>query len=811
MAKRPDYIPFSDETSLARLVNRPPFYFRGVTMRVFPVPANLATIREFCEQYINFVPGEIARYSPFVPFVYICFINYGRMQQVQDVGWVAQNELAFTIPLQWFRKVDGKWEFQDFVSFSPFIYVDVEMSEITGREVYGWPKEYAELSRDLSAWARYPRLNSNLLSVHRRVESRKAPEGWELESFLEIERKAPPSFSMIPSDWQNPLNPAAMASRAAWGTWYSWQTLSEIASNSPLRGFLPSRPQNTMAMLSQMSGSSAALTAGPFGPRAGQQAGLEAETMNLKQFHNARQPELACYQALVHAKMKLERFNRGGLLGDDTMLLGDPTGGFRLSLNRSTAGNLIDTLGLEVKQESQGEGDSTLVLQPLAPYWMDIDLKYGVGRPIGWRVTGEAPPRKDGTFGVPDLSWRTAGDPTKKIPPVGTDKGQFRDARAVGWDAMVGPYRAPKATRRVMTLRTADGGAALQRFCDGYLNAPLKGTGTRFDAWGDMVLLAASNYDSLIDGNGAVKPWAHRELTFAVPVIRRQNRKVQDVGFVHAFFFADSDIEAILLRERGGFPVVRANLSSPEQTWIKEFRPSAKRVSLLELETDVVGAPYPGEKIEPRAFLRIEVSSQIAPLELQPPEALPPDAPKIDEQKVEEWAEKIKLFATAKYSPGRFKSLRMNRFTLKQYPAAEDARRACYQALVSAPITMRKLRIEPFQAGGLFTVAIERFPSFPIVETLGLQVNESEGEGDRVVDRLVPAEAFWMQADTTFELDQGHIFRGRGAKWSGGFLEEQEPIDDDPTKIPPGTVIEKLMESIREEKSDTTPFVGDTR
>ncbi len=84
---------FNQAALLSRVVNQPPFYFRGVTMRVFPVRANLATLREFCDTYINFVPGEIARYEPFVPFVYVCLINYGRMQQIQDAGWVAQNEM----------------------------------------------------------------------------------------------------------------------------------------------------------------------------------------------------------------------------------------------------------------------------------------------------------------------------------------------------------------------------------------------------------------------------------------------------------------------------------------------------------------------------------------------------------------------------------------------------------------------------------------------------------------------------------------------------------------------------------------------
>ena len=54
-----------------------------------------------------------------------------------NYGWLAQREILFNIPLEWYVVKDGKWVFKDWASFSPFIYVDDDMSMTVGRMVYG--------------------------------------------------------------------------------------------------------------------------------------------------------------------------------------------------------------------------------------------------------------------------------------------------------------------------------------------------------------------------------------------------------------------------------------------------------------------------------------------------------------------------------------------------------------------------------------------------------------------------------------------------------------------------------------------------
>jgi hypothetical protein len=106
---------------------------------VYPLRANIARLSYFIDQYLNLArPAEIVRFRPALPFVYLMAMNYGRMVvTVRNMGWVPQNEVAFVVPLERHQLIDGEMVFQGFAAVSPFIYVDDDISMLTGREVYG--------------------------------------------------------------------------------------------------------------------------------------------------------------------------------------------------------------------------------------------------------------------------------------------------------------------------------------------------------------------------------------------------------------------------------------------------------------------------------------------------------------------------------------------------------------------------------------------------------------------------------------------------------------------------------------------------
>src|SRR5690606_22233197 len=79
-------------------------------------------------------------------------------------------------------------------------------------------------------------------------------------------------------------------------------------------------------------------------------------TVNLKQFRDAEQPEQIAYQAVTNTQMTIKSFRRGGMLGDVRILAGDPTGGYRVRIHNYDTQPIIATLGLEVAGQSQIEG-----------------------------------------------------------------------------------------------------------------------------------------------------------------------------------------------------------------------------------------------------------------------------------------------------------------------------------------------------------------------------------------------------------------------------------------------------------------------
>ena len=87
----------------------PPVRFDGVMANVLPLRANMSRLTAFCDDYLNLAP-DVVRFRPAVPWVYLMVLDYGRMAaQVENFGWVAQHEIAFAVPLEWYAFRDGGW------------------------------------------------------------------------------------------------------------------------------------------------------------------------------------------------------------------------------------------------------------------------------------------------------------------------------------------------------------------------------------------------------------------------------------------------------------------------------------------------------------------------------------------------------------------------------------------------------------------------------------------------------------------------------------------------------------------------------
>ena len=417
--RKPRYIDPSGDPGRGALPVRPPFLMTGVSSRVFPLKANMARLTNFCDQYLNMdIPAEVVRFTPAAPYVYLMMLDYGSMSpasvQAQNVGWVAQHEVAFAVPLERWRREQGQLVFKGWACVCPFIFVDDEMSLTTGREVYGWPKVAGQVDAEMPLWADRVQSTTRMFSFSTNLFPKVyAGDAESMQLLLQVDCDASPSYSGIPPDPANPWFPLSAAATAMRSSLSLMGSAADMLLGLRVRGF---RTHRNVASLRAMAGHAGSflgqMLSGAIRPGLGRGVnaanaanvasganffpagvpatpGLAFQNITLKQFRDAQEPERACYKALVSSTMGVERLNGSGLLGDINLLRGDVSCGYTLRIHRYASQPIIESLGLEVTAtEGTGNDAAVSVLKPVFPFWTDVDLLYDAGDVICSRTHG---------------------------------------------------------------------------------------------------------------------------------------------------------------------------------------------------------------------------------------------------------------------------------------------------------------------------------------------------------------------------------------------------------------------------------------
>jgi hypothetical protein len=784
----------------AALTAVPPFQFHGVTARVFPLPANIASLNAFCDSYLNMdIPRSIAYFRPLLPYVYLVVLDYGDMSV--DVGkrfWVSQREVSFAVPLERYKAdKEGRLTFQDFALVHPFIFVDDEWSLMTGREVYGWPKVLATMDADVNEWADDPRGRTRLLSMSTEVfRDTYANEEMEKRTLLEVYSAPELSFSQIPFDVFNPLNPVTALQNAVRGGLSLAGDLLDSALRLNVRGF---EPTHTPDVLRQMFGYSldlaqsvlpdALLAFWRSGGDASSSANESSEpklvvnNVNLKQFRDAEHPDLPCYQELNYSVMGMSRLNRAGLLGDTKLLLGDTSGGFRVALHRYASQPIIETLGLQVEEEWDKDGDSGSILRPVLPFWCDVEFHYGRGYPLCWRtaetsakdsnhwrenrredptVSDSLEPRAVSPEGVPEYDldhWRDVHTALGRSEEV-----LYNAARGAALQAVPGPFDFPDVTLRVFPL-LADP-SKLRSLCNDYLNTDLESAGLRFEPFGRYVYLTANSYGTqhgvMTSETNNIGAWRERELDFKVPV--KWYRKIEGakgkkgdadaweligVALLSPFSFANMDAHVASDREITGCGTEKADIESPPMRWLEESGPVAEN-TYLTLSAEVLPALGVGQKAVHRPLVEIEARDT-----LRYNDAV--NWRFIAETWGKTLADELKRKVESSEDHGdRFQQLKglalrllgshapFNEIVLRQCRDSSDPLHACYQALLSVETQITKV-YDLRELEERVHVAIHAYPSHPIVEVLGLETKATDARDESVIHFLQPVRPFWAR------------------------------------------------------------------
>lgn len=752
----------------------PPFEFDGVMMRVFPLRASLAQVQSFVDAYINVAPPELCHFRTYLPYVYLMIINYGKMSvNAANLGWISQNEIVFSVPLLWYKKVGGKLVFQDFATISPFIYVDNDLSMTTGREVYGWPKNRINSDMFATAWMTSPEASpvlarfSTMVFPELYAGMRQTPR-----TLLEVEYTIGSSFTRVPFD-----------PRAAW---LPWVTLPKAIAGSVemtrdyadiLRGLGLIREQPGAgldaysSMLSQISRSF-----NLYSPK------IIANSINFKQFRDAEHPSSAAYQAITSSPMQLRGFQSGGLLGDRHIFQGDPSGGFSIVVHRYGVAPIVDSLGLEVAAERTQGSVTVHTLRPMFPMWVNVDMSYGVGNVLAWRSKDSEWRDRDGT----PIEGR--GDAAAVV--------SYNTARGAAEAEIAGPFAFPNTTLRVLPLLADEGKLAV--FLRDYLGVLLASEGVEILPWGRYVYLVAGSYEEMSSETNDIGWWAERDVVFYVPARVIRGGELWKIVLVPAYGYANSATAALTGAEVSGLPMVKSELDSPSNPWMADAGPSAAtKRALLSASTMVLPVIELGQKAVDRVVVEV--------LEGEP-------IPEEDERRwrsvSQGWAHALKAdlaeqrektqAAPAVFDKARAFALQIlcqqrsiHLWTLKQFRDSEHPTKACYQAIVQIDREITEIsQIEEIETS--LYVGIHRYPTQPIVETLGLvTVAEQISQGGVHMHLLSPVRPFWMKVSLKEHLGKNVFARAGTDVWSGpgsAEIEEEASASPSPKAVGPWVV-----------------------
>jgi hypothetical protein len=751
----------------------PPFYFENMTVRMFPLRARLATLQNFVDRYLNIIPAEIGRYRVMLPYAYLMMIDYGKLAaQTKNVGWVAQREVMFIIPLEHYRVVDGRWVFVDWALATPFIFVDDYFALVLGRQVYGWPKLLCQMTPTLSAWMRDPRAPIRAATLSTPVFSEiYGGEAQDWRVLLEVDREEPLSPFQMPLDMASPYAPwTAMGNVAASMAGFGRDYMGLLAG----MGIMPSQEGSDPANYLRMA-MEAARMINPFQARdpapfpwsgGGPSTNLFANTLNLMQFRDSANPERYCFQSLTSAAMSVVSMNAGGLLGDMSTLWGDPSGGYTLRFYDWPSLPIVDALGLETARHWRGDGVGVSELKPVLPFWYQVDMIYERGENVAWR-----------TF---DTLWHDQEG--KVYPPEETTpgtEGLYNSTLGSSSQTVAGPFDFPCSTVRVLPLLARK--ATLQKFLHDYLNEALATTNVSFELWSAddseyaYVYVMAWKYGDTASGTDNIGDWAKEDVNFMVPVKYMRDGEVRSLGLVPVFTFVDDTTSPIADTEVLGWPTNKGIFVSPPSVWMSNPSGEAHQ-PLLRVAAEVLPSLDQGQKAVERIVLEVhqgEMVDQNAQLLADQWALLLRD--ELERKK------RVKHSAEGRHDLQRARVLSLellansvpwNVFTLKQFRDVHEPTRACYQSIVRIPRTIEHL-YDLREIQEPIHMRLQEYPSLPMVELLGLVATLAQDQAGGISYLLRPVRPFWMKMAWKEGLGERMMYRCGSEQWKGD--PEHEP------------------------------------
>ena len=297
-----------------------PYAFTSLTVRSFPLEADVTKIQAMCDRYLNIAPPEILEYRPLGGLVFMQVATYKSLSSGSDPeGFFSENEISFNVLLARGRRVNGVWQASDLAFYFPYIYVDNPWAIATGREVFGYPKAWSRLDIPEDPTHAAPvRLETMVLPVLGR--------GTKLTLLPLIEIDMHPEGRL-----QGMLHEVENLAIAAKDYLLGHDGLLAEMDRSLFREVIHAITEGRIPIVS------------------------------LKQYRDTVSPNQACYQAIVSAVMRITKRHGGGLL----------RGRYSVKIHDYASTQIVQDLGLKLSADG--------TIEPRGAYWISFDCTYGEG------------------------------------------------------------------------------------------------------------------------------------------------------------------------------------------------------------------------------------------------------------------------------------------------------------------------------------------------------------------------------------------------------------------------------------------------
>ncbi|HEY0479156.1 MAG TPA: NAD(P)-binding protein [Kofleriaceae bacterium] len=310
-----------------------PYAANNVTMYSFALEADTARLQAICDQQLDL--GGPVVYRPLGPFVFFVAATMGPMSPASPAAWLDEQDFGFWIPVAAGRRdAAGAFHAERPAFFLPYVWVNEHLAAQAGREVFGYPKAVGRLHSP--APGDPPEISIDALVVPRFGPPGDAEARWQWQRLVTASRRGG-------EPWTTPTG--GLGSIAELGA-----TVVAALVRGLGDGALPAP---TWALLRSLGRDAVA---------------LEVPMVFLKQFRDAGDGRMACYQAIVEAPNRMTR---------DPVEAGVLHGDWELSIAQFADVRLIDRLGLRVRAT-----DGTLA--PLLQFWVRFGFTAEPGRVV-WR------------------------------------------------------------------------------------------------------------------------------------------------------------------------------------------------------------------------------------------------------------------------------------------------------------------------------------------------------------------------------------------------------------------------------------------